>query len=62
MANINKTEYIMRSLSRTIHKRAEFFAINRIFHKINDLDVEFVTQQYIRLQNGKHALSDLYFP
>ncbi|MCK8045593.1 hypothetical protein MSG37_11935 [Shewanella sp. 1CM18E] len=50
-----------RQLQRCKNKRFELYAITRIIHKIDDLDVKFITQQYVARPNG-FALTDLYLP
>ncbi|WP_100644040.1 AbaSI family restriction endonuclease [Alteromonas facilis] len=59
---MDKQEYILRSLQKVSSKKWELFIISRIFHSLNDLDIEFVTQQFVRRPNGKRALTDLFFP
>ena len=59
---MDKTDYILRSLSKIRHKKWELFVISRIIHKLDDDEIEFVTQQLVRLDDGKRALTDLYFP
>lgn len=58
---LNKTEYILKSISKIKNKKWEFFIITRIIHALPD-DVEFITQQLVRLSDGNRALTDLYFP
>lgn len=59
---MDKTDYILRSLSKITKKRWEHYAITRIFHLLNDLDIEFVCQQCIRKDAETYYLADLYFP
>ncbi|HCG6670454.1 TPA: hypothetical protein NJ211_004651 [Vibrio parahaemolyticus] len=59
--SLNKTEYILKSISKIKNKRWEFFVITRIIHALPD-DVEFITQQLVRLPDETRALTDLYFP
>ncbi|ODQ07283.1 MULTISPECIES: AbaSI family restriction endonuclease [Enterobacterales] len=61
---MSKTDYILRSLSKITKKRWEHYVINRIFHKLDDPEIEFVCQQCIRKSNspGKIYLADLFFP
>lgn len=60
--DISKDEYILRSLRKIAHKKWELFIVARILHKLDDDSVEFVTQQLVRLKDGRRALTDLYFP
>ncbi len=57
-----KREYLIKTLSRTKRKDYENYIINRIYHKLNRLDVKPVTQQYVKRSDGRYALIDLYFP
>lgn len=61
-ARDKKRDYLIKTLSRTKRKDYENYIINAIFHKLGRLDIQPVTQQYIRRSDGKHALVDLYFP
>lgn len=62
MASWSKAEYILRSLTKIRNKRWEYFVVSRIYHKLDDDDIEFITQQLVRLPNGRRALTDMYFP
>lgn len=61
---MSKTDYVLRALSKISHKRWEHYIINRIFHKLDDPQLEFVCQQCIRKEgeSGKIYLADLLFP
>lgn len=59
---MNKLDYIARSLGRTTHKKYEHYVVSRIWHLLNDLAIKFVTQQYVKRENGERALTDMYFP
>jgi hypothetical protein len=58
----NKKDYLIRTFSRMASKRHENYIISAIWHKLNRVDIKPVTQQYVRLTNGKWSLLDLYFP
>ena len=58
---MDKKEYIKRQISRTNKKDYENYVITRIIHGVDDLNVKFITQQYVKRPNGR-ALADLYFP
>lgn len=58
---MDKKEYIKRQIARTNKKDYENYVVTGIIHGIDDLNVKFVTQQYVKLSSGK-ALADLYFP
>lgn len=57
-----KREYLIKTLSKTKRKDYENYIINRIYHKLNRLDVKPVTQQYVKRSDGRYGLIDLYFP
>ena len=58
---MDKKDYIIRQLGRTKHKKYESYVVSRIFHLLDDLDIKFITQQYVSRPEGR-ALTDLYFP
>lgn len=58
---MDKSEYIAKALSLQ-RKKWENLIVSRIIHRINDYDIEFVCQQYVRLANGGRALTDIFFP
>ena len=57
-----KREYLIKTLSRTKRKDFENYIINGIWHRLNNLDIQPVTQQFVQRSDGKRALIDLYFP
>lgn len=58
---MDKANYVLRSLSKISTKRWEHYVVNRIYHRLNDPEIEFFCQQCIR--NGdKYYLADMYFP
>ena len=59
---MDKLEYVARSLSRGTKKVYETFVINAIYQKVDNLNLEIVTQKEIKLKNGYSPLIDLYLP
>lgn len=57
----NKTEYILSALRKLQHKRHEQYVVSRILHKLDDLSIEFICQQYLVPDTNPYIL-DLYFP
>jgi len=61
-----KTLYLVKTLSRTKRKDYENYVINAIWQRLNNSDIEVVSQQYVedaKNQNGRsHYFIDLYFP
>ncbi len=57
-----KRDYLIKTFSRTKRKDYENYIINGIWHKLNRIDIQPITQQYVKRSDGKYALIDLYFP
>ena len=55
-------EYMEHLFDSIKSKKTESYVIHRIWNKLDDDRVRFVTQQKITLLNGKYALADLYLP
>lgn len=60
--NKYKRDYLIRTFSRTKRKDYENYILNRIWTKLDRLDIKPVTQQYVKRADGKYALIDLFFP
>lgn len=61
----DKKYYLLKTLSRTKRKDFENYVINRLYTKLNDLDIKPMTQKYVKRKlEGKfgYCLIDLYFP
>ena len=57
-----KLLYLVKTLSRTKRKDYENYVIGAIWHRLNNLEIKPVSQQYVQRSDGKYALLDLYFP
>ena len=58
-----KLDYMARLFRRMQNKRFESYAIQRIWHRLGDPEIRFVSQQYFkRKDTGGFALADLYLP
>lgn len=62
MNDTEKRDYLIKTLSRTKRKDYENYVIGAIWHRLNNLEIKPVTQQYVKRSDGKYALLDLYFP
>lgn len=60
--NKYKRDYLIRTFSRTKRKDYENYILNRLWNKLDRLDIKPVTQQYVKRADGKYALIDLFFP
>lgn len=56
-----KLTYISRLFSKTSNKIYEHYVITRIWHLLNNDEIEIIGQQYVKL-GDKYALTDMYFP
>jgi very-short-patch-repair endonuclease len=59
---LTKDEYLLRNFSKIKHKKWELFVITRILHLLDDPNIEYVCQQYVKVKGNKHYLTDLCFP
>ncbi|MEX1013982.1 MAG: AbaSI family restriction endonuclease, partial [Candidatus Paceibacterota bacterium] len=59
---MDKFDYILRQFSRTNKKNYENYVVTRIFTKLDDISIKFITQQAVIGKNNKRYLTDLYFP
>lgn len=63
VTSITKENYVVRSFQKISSKRWELYVITRVINLLNDLDIEFVCQQYINPpKSNKYYLADLAFP
>lgn len=58
----SEVDFHSRMLRSIRGKRYEVYAISRVIHLLDDPEIELVTQQPVRLENGNLALLDLYLP
>lgn len=59
---MDKRDYLVKTFSRTKRKDYENYILTAIWHKLDDMNLKPVSQQYVKRKNGTHALMDLYFP
>lgn len=57
----NRDTYVRKSLANLKHKSWEHYVVNRLVHRLDDPEIEFICQQHIRA-DGARFLSDVYFP
>ena len=62
MRKSDKEEFIFQSFRRISNKKEELYVITRIFHLLNDLEIEFVCQQKVRKPDDEIYLVDIFFP
>lgn len=57
-----KYKYIKAQIAKTNKKNDENYIITRIWHKLDNENIKFITQQYVVREDGKYALTDMFFP
>lgn len=57
-----KLDYITKFLYKIKNKKIESYVISRLWHRLDDDRVKFVFQQYVKRDDEKYALADLYLP
>lgn len=57
-----KYKYIKSQLAKTNKKNDENYVITRIWHLLQNEEIKFITQQYVVREDGKYALTDMFFP
>jgi len=57
-----KRDYIKKIFARTNKKDYENYVLSGIWHKLDNLNLKPVTQQYIKCRGDKYYLMDMYFP
>jgi len=57
-----RLDYVSKLLEKTSKKRIETYVISRIWHKLSNSEIKLVPQQYVKRNNEKYALTDLYLP
>lgn len=60
--NDHKKEYLLKIFSRTNRKDTENYVLTGIWHRLNNFNIKPVTQQYVKTDEGRYALLDLFFP
>lgn len=57
-----KYKYIKAQIAKTNKKNDENYVVTRIWNRLNNLEIKFITQQYVIRTDGKYALTDMFFP
>ena len=53
MKIISKDDYLLRNISKIKHKKWELYIITRILHSLNDSEIEYTCQQFVKTKSGK---------
>ncbi|MFD0942368.1 AbaSI family restriction endonuclease [Savagea faecisuis] len=59
---MERRDYLIKTFSRTKRKDFENYILNAIWHRLDNPNIQPVSQQYVKRPNGSYALIDLYFP
>jgi len=59
---MDKMQFIARQLSKAESKRYEHYVVQRIWHRLDRLDLKVITQQYVTRPDRRRAMTDMYFP
>ena len=59
---MDKKEFLLRQIAKTNRKNYENYVVTRVIHRLDDLSVKTVIQQYVARPGSKRAYTDLYFP
>lgn len=62
MADDYKSKCVLKQFKKTFNKEYENYCVTRIYHLIDNDDVQMVTQQVIQTSEGNYKLADIYFP
>ena len=61
MKIISKDDYLLRNISKIKHKKWELYIITRILHSLNDSEIEYTCQQFVKTKSGKGILQIFVF-
>lgn len=61
MLQLEKDTYLLDCLSKIKHKKYELYVVSRVLFSLNDPEIEFICQQYVKTPKGRNFV-DLYFP
>ena len=53
MKIISNDDYLLRNISKIKHKKWELYIITRILHLLNDQEIEYTCQQFVKTKSGK---------
>jgi SET and RING associated domain len=55
-------DYISRLFKKTSSKPTELYVLSRIWHQLDDTEIQMVPQQYVGLKDNRYAMTDIFFP
>jgi hypothetical protein len=54
--------YLSRLFQKTSSKPTELYVLTRLWHQLNDLEIQMIPQQYVNLPGSHYAMTDVFFP
>lgn len=60
--NQKDLEYISRLFQKISSKPIELYVLTRLWHQLDDFEIQMIPQQYVDLPEKGYAMSDIYFP
>lgn len=57
-----QVQYITRLFKKTSSKAIEHYCLTRLWHRLDNVEIEIVPQQYVNRHTDKYALTDVYLP
>ncbi|HMV30409.1 MAG TPA: hypothetical protein PKE23_13535 [Anaerolineales bacterium] len=55
-------DYLSRLFQKVGSKPTELYVLTRLWHQLNDLEIQMLPQQYVGLPENRYAMSDIFFP
>lgn len=54
--------YLSRLFQKISSKPTELYVLTRLWHQLDDLEVQMIPQQYVGLPENRYAMTDIFFP
>lgn len=54
--------FLSRLFQKAASKPTELYVLTRLWHQLNDAEIQIVPQQYVGLPENRYAMSDVFFP
>jgi very-short-patch-repair endonuclease len=54
--------FLSRLFQKAASKPTELYVLTRLWHQLNDAEIQIVPQQYVGLPENRYAMTDVFFP
>ena len=54
--------YLSRLFQKNSSKPTELYVLTRLWHQLDDIEVQMIPQQYVGLPEARYAMTDVFFP